>query len=218
MSFALRFRENPDGPVLFERAFATEAEYEEVSHFCIDRDSIDFPNFVIRIDTCWNFCADLQRPIPTDPLIFVVRTNTCKNFCKDFFLPGLMTVLKTQNLAEKILGLLFCLLVGLSTLPLRCITLIPRYLQNQAHRKETHPLYDYLSKNGADSRLLNHDFIYVETMKLINRPNQNYDVWFSRGILRFIQLPTNGHGVGIYNKSGWVDYAPNIPLNQLLFI
>ena len=42
MSITMRIREDHNGPVLFERAFGTEAEYQQVADLCIDREPIDF--------------------------------------------------------------------------------------------------------------------------------------------------------------------------------
>lgn len=170
LPISMRIREHHNGPVLFERAFATEAEYQRVGDLCIDREPI------------------------SNSLFFLIRTNTWGNFCEDFFFPGLMTALKTKDFVEGIFISLICFVGGLLTLPIRCITLIPRYFQNQANRKETHPLYKYLSENGADPHLLNRDFIYVSKRTLTNRPDGQFNVSDSSNPLRFIELPQGEAG------------------------
>lgn len=108
-----------------------------------------------------NLCSYNARKCSWEGQFVVVRTDTIGNFCKDLFFPGAIAALKIKEFGLKILTVIVSAVIDFATLPIRCITLIPRWLYNRYHAKESHPFYRYLVENRADQRLLNHAQLYV---------------------------------------------------------
>ena len=111
-----------------------------------------------------NLCENKRRISWPESLIIPVRTDNLDNFCKDFFLPGLFSeALKTHDLATKIILCIFMPIYDMITLPIRFITVIPRYIYNATHPKEAHPFYQYLINNGVAAEDLSAGHVYLET-------------------------------------------------------
>jgi hypothetical protein len=92
------------------------------------------------------------------------RTDNLSSFCEDFFFPSLVhDALKIDNFAIRMIRCIVSIIVDLVTMPIRLITLIPRYFTNLRNTREGHPLHQYLVAMGADPRLLNRDRVYVQT-------------------------------------------------------
>lgn len=137
------------------------AEYQQVAN----------PDLFVRnfndqqeFQTVLNLCDNKRRISWLESLAIPVRTDNVENFCKDFFLPGLFNeALKTNDLATRIfLGMLMPI-YDIISLPIRLITVIPRYIYNTNHSKESHPFYQYLIRNGVAAEDLSDGYVYLET-------------------------------------------------------
>jgi hypothetical protein len=90
-----------------------------------------------------------------------IRTNNLKNLATDLFLPTTLNyAVKLEMTILKVLAIVASLFIDLLTLPIRCLTLIPRIITN--YFKENNPMYQYLSNAGMDKDLLNEDFVKVQ--------------------------------------------------------
>lgn len=117
-----------------------------------------------------NLCDNKRRIGWLESLVIPVRTDNLNNFCKDFFFPGLFNqALKTHDVATKIFLCIFMSIYDIISLPIRLITVIPRYLYNAAHPKESHPLYQYLIDKGVPAATLSADYVALELGWIENR-------------------------------------------------
>ncbi len=167
MTFSIRIKENERDatPWRFEKEFATEADFQNVERHCINRERIFL-----------------------EGNLYVVRTDTAHRFCKDFFFPCVERALKIQNYIEKVFAIIAAVIFDLLTLPIRCITLLPRLIINWVNAREKHPLHKYLVEQNADPRILNCDHVYmrkvvvkegkldmrIETFNFIELPSYEY--------------------------------------------
>jgi hypothetical protein len=111
-----------------------------------------------------DLCDNKRRIGLLESLIVPIRTDNLNNFCKDLFLPGLFNeALKTEDVALKIFLCILMPIFDIITLPIRLITVIPRYIYNAMHPKEAHPFYQYLIDKGVAIEDLSGDHIYLET-------------------------------------------------------
>ena len=128
MVYAIRVQKSPeylqdDNPNLLVRNFNSKEEFQAVVNLCDNKRRINW----------------------LESLIIPVRTDNLNNFCKDFFLPGLFNpAFKTQDVALTIFLCMLMPVYDIMTLPIRLITVIPRYVYNSIHPKESHPFYQYL--------------------------------------------------------------------------
>ena len=113
------------------------------------------------VATC---CIDRPRIGFFESLIITVRTDTLGNFCQDFFLPTFIHhAMKTNDIGVKIITGFAFLIIDICTLPIRIITLLPRYYVNGQSPKEAHPLYRYLTaQKGVDLSFFFTDYIQLE--------------------------------------------------------
>jgi hypothetical protein len=171
MTFSIRIKENEahTTPWRFEREFASEADFQRVNQLCINRERVVL-----------------------EGALYVVRTDTKDNFCKDFFFPLAARAEKIQKAVERVFVLIVAYIFDLLTLPIRCITLIPRLVINWTNAREKHPLHKYLVEQHADPQILNRDHVYMQ--KTIVRPNGYEDVIDTRAeTFNFIELPSHEH-------------------------
>lgn len=101
-----------------------------------------------------------------------VRTNNLKNFAKDFVLPTMINrALRVENIACKIFAILAALVLDVCTLPIRCVTFIPRIIVNK--KQGENGLRQYLIDENVDDQLLISDHVRVklewEDRKLISK-------------------------------------------------
>lgn len=166
MSYAIRVQQSPgyvQAPDLLVKHFNSQQELQAVIGL-----------------------ADNKRRVEwIESLVIPVRTNTFGNFCKDFFLPGFINVaLKTNGLVSKILLGIIMSVFDILTLPIRCLTVIPRVIYNAKHPKEAHPFYQYLVSNGVAAKDLNAGHVYLEMEKTENNLKTTQGM-----TLNFMQLP-----------------------------
>lgn len=93
-----------------------------------------------------------------------VRTNNTKNFVQDFFFPAeSRSAIKVHSCClEKFFIRMMEGILDLVTLPIRCLTLVPRFLYNELYSKKKDPFFHYLKAQGVEGELLKNDFIYVK--------------------------------------------------------
>ena len=166
MGFALRVR--GDSGVLFERKIYTEKEFKAVLTYCVSERRIGF----------------------FESTLITVRTDTFPNFCKDFFFPTLINhALKAHEIVLRILESIFSICLDILTFPIRLITIIPRYLYNQQHQRQDHPLYRYLLSVEMAPEALNVDHICLELQWAHYQPSEQSQTRCSGETFNFIQLP-----------------------------
>jgi hypothetical protein len=154
-----------------------------------------------RDDTPWRFVQTFPDPQQRShcieaPLLrrahsIVIRTNTWANFCKDFFLPNFFEALKTHALATKIIEGLLGVITDIITFPTRCIAFYRHYHEYRNNQKENHPLHQYLTKQKADSKILDTDQIYMQTIDISKRPDGKFDIQSRSHFVPFIEIPAH---------------------------
>lgn len=158
MTFSIRVAAGPTHRPFFHRQFDLESEYQRVIGYCVDAKEVS------QWKAQWT----------------VVRTDTFINFCEDFFFPAACAAMKTQHLAERILEMIVSFFLDLITLPIRCITLIPRLIYNYAHQQENHPFYRYLIEEGVEESSLAKPQVHLERTERGHR---------TASTLSFIEIP-----------------------------
>lgn len=137
MPFSIKIRENSadiNSPWLFEKNFNTLDELQAVRKHCSNKREMGF----------------------FESLVIPVRTD--EHFCEDFFLPTFNNhALKIHNFALKILMTPTCLILDISTLLVRLITVIPWHYLHSSRQENL--LHRYLTNERADARLLNTDCV-----------------------------------------------------------
>ena len=142
-SYTIRIKDSVEQQQwLFEKTFDNPDEFHQVVETrCIDRPRIG----------CF------------ESLVITVRTDTLRNFCEDFFLPTFIHhAMQINDMGTKIIMGFTFLILDICTLPIRIITLLPRYYANAQSPREAHPLHQYLTEQGAPAGLLNRDFIQLQ--------------------------------------------------------
>ena len=167
MTFSIRIKENERDatPWRFEKEFESEADFQNVERHCINR-----------------------KRIFLEGNLYVVRTDTAHHFCKDFFFPCVERALKVHNYIEKIFAVIGAVIFDLLTIPIRCITLLPRLLINWMNSKEKHPLHKYLVEQNADPRILNCNHVYMQKVVVNGDKMDIYKETFN-----FIEMPSYEH-------------------------
>lgn len=116
-----------------------------------------------EFNSVFSLCDNKVRISYFESLIIPMRTDNLGNLCKDFIAPGLFNeALKANSLKNKIFLSLYLGLIDLATLPLRLITVVPKYIYNTLHPKEAHPFYQYLLNNGVAAADLKAGHVYLE--------------------------------------------------------
>jgi hypothetical protein len=124
-------------------------------------------NTVAEFNTCTElFLKNNQKRIGClKALLIPVRTDRFGNLCKDFFLPTVsayLTATKVQSLFCRILISLILAPVDIISFPFRVITIIPRFIYNMAHPKESNAIYKYLISEGIDAQRLKEGYVFAE--------------------------------------------------------
>jgi hypothetical protein len=160
----------------------------------------------------WQLCENRRRMNVLEALITPIRTDRFSNLCKDFFLPSVCQFLestKVQNVFIKSLAFLILTPIDVISFPFRIITVIPRWIYNRAHPKESHLFYQYLIANEVAEKDLSEGYVYVATQRI--EELQKTDVVFlekhnlvTEGrTINFMQLPSNiSTSTKIFNTHG----------------
>jgi hypothetical protein len=74
-------------------------------------------------------------------------------------------------LSVKIIFCFLCLIADLLTLPIRTLTVIPRYFYNKAITKEKHPLCKYLLTTGVSEENLRSGHVYMQITTVEKKQN-----------------------------------------------
>lgn len=158
-----------------------ESLQEETNLFTVNFNSFG------EFEPVYNLLNNKRRISWLESLIIPVRTDNFSNFCKDFFLPGLFNnALKTKKVALRIFLCIMMPIYDLITLPIRLITVIPRYIYNAKHPKEAHLFYQYLIQKGVAPADLSAGHVHLE----IEQQNQSGLLITQGGCtFNFIHLP-----------------------------
>jgi len=124
----------------------------------------------------------------------VLRTDR-EHFLDDFFIPSFGNLPVIKSVAERIIIGLSTLVLDLITLPIRLLTLLPRYYSNLKNPKESNPFYQFLAKQGdVPEDLLRLDLVYIDLSKDVpgdpSAPRQTHYVAFKE--LPADQIPDGG--------------------------
>jgi hypothetical protein len=184
---------------------------------------IDLLQKIYDSDIQWNadveLCVSKPRIGWFKALLIPVRTDSLKKFCKDFFLPGFFNhALKTHDFALKVFQCLLMPIFDLITLPIRLITVIPRYLYNAKQPKQAHLFYRFLINNGVPANALDDNHVYVEVARMggpVDVMGKKYKEHFvlQGKTLNFIELPQY---VSAVTQSTTAIPEPSIKQLQLL--
>jgi hypothetical protein len=152
-------------------------------------------NSLEELQAVGKLCHNRRRIYYLESLIIPVRTDNIGNFCKDFFFPGLFEVaLRTHNAGVKIFLCIVTTVIDIVFLPIRLITVIPRYIYNATHPKEAHPFYQYLINNGVDKQDLSKGHVYlefewIEGRRGLGRFEADLNVTIQGDTFNFMHLP-----------------------------
>lgn len=201
MVYTIRVQKSPeylqgDNPNLLVRNFNSEEEFQAVV----------------------NLCDNKRRISWLESLIVPVRTDTLNNFCKDLFLPGLFNeALKTKDVALKIFLCIMMPIYDIITLPIRLITVIPRYIYNALHSKESHLFYQYLINNGVAPEDLSAGHVYLETewtegRRRLGQFEDNHNLTTQGDTFNFMHLPKSVSSIRhAFHRIGVPNPAPQQP-------
>jgi hypothetical protein len=183
MAYAIRVKAYPnDTRYLFEKNLDTQEEFQAIQNLCVSRREIGY----------------------FESYLITARTNTWENFATDFFFPTTIHhALTIHNLALKILATIDFIILDTITLPIRLITLLPRFIYNEHNSKETHAFYKYLVKQGVSAEALG-DHIFLEKQWMENE-GWPHRITYQKA-LNFIELPVGVNSAQItYYRRGVVN-------------